>query len=331
MLKSKIHQNNLVVLEEVEKHYPILGGVLKRQVGNVRVLNGINLELEQGEITGLVGESGCGKSTLAKLLMKLEDSTSGEIRFNGQLLQQIRGKQKREYYRQVQMVFQDPFSSLNPRMKVKHIVGEMIRIQGAGKSEALTKSLSMLQKVGLDKSALDRFPHEFSGGQRQRIAIARALVVKPKLLIADEPVSALDLSLQAKTLALLNSLKEEMDLTILLISHDLRKVASFCKNVAVMYLGRIVEIIPGDKLLSKARHPYSIALINSIPVTDPAKRNQRKTVIKGEVPSPMDLPTGCTFHKRCTKRLPHCHQEVPVLKATENENHRLACFLLDQE
>ncbi|MCG8337226.1 MAG: ATP-binding cassette domain-containing protein [Proteobacteria bacterium] len=324
-------QKYLVELKGIKKHYPILGGVLKRQQGTVNVLNGIDLALEQGEITGLVGESGCGKSTLAKLLMKLEDPTAGEILFENEAVQTFSRRKKVDYYRQVQMIFQDPFSSLNPKMKIRNIIGEMVTIRGASKQKALQETIKMLKKVGLDESALERFPHEFSGGQRQRIAIARALIVKPKLLVADEPVSALDLSLQAKTLSLLRDLKNELNLTILLISHDLRKVSGFCKNVAVMYLGRIMETIPGKLLLENSRHPYSAALIDSIPVTNPANRTERESLITGEVPSPIDLPSGCAFHKRCPKRLPHCHEQVPELKPTKNQYHKLACFLMDQE
>ncbi len=323
-------QKIVVEFKGIKKNYPISGGVFKRQRGTVNVLNGIDLSLEKGQITGLVGESGCGKSTLAKLLMKLENPTAGEILFENKAIQAFNGRKKIDYYRQVQMIFQDPFSSLNPRMRIRNIIGEMVTIQGVNKQQALQETKVMLNKVGLDESALERYPHEFSGGQRQRIAIARALIVKPKLLVADEPVSALDLSLQAKTLSLLRDLKNEMNLTILLISHDLRKVASFCKNVAVMYLGRIVESIPGEQLLKGSRHPYSAALIASIPVTNPAKRVTDKTVITGEVPSPIDLPSGCAFHKRCPKRLPHCHEQVPELKPTENHHHKLACFLMDQ-
>ena len=318
---------SLFSLQEIKKFYPVLGGVFRRAVGQVSVLNGVQLTINKGEVTGLVGESGCGKSTLAKLLMKLEEPTAGTIQFKGSALPKIKGKERKLFYRQVQMIFQDPFSSLNPRMKVKDIVGEMVRIQGIGKEQEQQKVLKILTRVGLGQDALDRFPHEFSGGQRQRIAIARALIVEPTLLIADEPVSALDLSLQAKTLALLKSLKEDYDLTIFLISHDLKKVASFCDTVAVMYLGRIVEQLPGDQLLKHAKHPYTKALIQSIPITDPAQRKLKRKLIQGEVPSPINLPTGCAFHQRCSQKLPHCHQKVPQLKATATPNHLLACFL----
>ncbi len=320
----------LCKLNGIVKHYPILGGVLKRETGKVSVLNGIDYEIERGSITGLVGESGCGKSTLAKLLLKLEDPTAGEMIFDGRVVKKLSGSNRKQFYRQVQMVFQDPYSSLNPRMKIKNIIGEMIRIQGVGWEEEVDRVRSILRQVELDSDVLERYPHEFSGGQRQRIAIARALIVRPKLLIADEPVSALDLSLQAKTLTLLKGLKEQFDLTIFLISHDLKKVAKFCDRVAVMYLGRIVESMPGDRLLNHAEHPYTRALINSIPSGDPSKRKARNKVIKGEVPSPINLPSGCAFHSRCEKRLPKCDKSIPQLKQTSEADHQLACFLMDE-
>lgn len=320
-------QEAIFSLKNIYKYYPILGGILKRKAGQVSVLNGIDFSIIKGEITGLVGESGCGKSTLAKLLIKLEEPTAGSIRFYGQPLDMVRGPRKKWFYRKVQMIFQDPFASLNPRMKVKDIIGEMVRIQGMGKEAEKDKVLSILQEVELNEDAMDRYPHEFSGGQRQRIAIARALVVEPEILIADEPVSALDLSLQAKTLKLLRSLKQGHDLTIFLISHDLKKVGEFCDRVAVMYLGRIVEILPGRQLLSQFRHPYTEALINSIPVTDPSQRKKKKAVIKGEVPSPINLPSGCSFHQRCEKRIEKCDKSVPLLTSTQKANHEVACFL----
>lgn len=317
----------LFEFRDITKHYPILGGVFKRQKGTVRVLNGIDLKIISGDTFGLVGESGCGKSTLAKLMMKLEDPTSGDLLYMGKPVEEIHGRDKKAYYRQLQMIFQDPFSSLNPRLKIKDIVGEMIRIQGVGKKEERSRVIQILNRVGLGEEALDRYPHEFSGGQRQRIAIARALIVEPSLLIADEPVSALDLSLQVKTLKLLKSLKADHNLTIFIISHDLKKVAHFCTTVAVMYLGRVVEIIPGDRLLKDCKHPYTEALISSIPVTDPRQRTEKKAIIRGEVPSPVNLPPGCAFHKRCEKRREECRLSVPELKPIRSDEHKVACFL----
>jgi oligopeptide/dipeptide ABC transporter ATP-binding protein len=314
-------------LKGVVKHYPIIGGILKQKKGQVNVLNGIDFSIRKGDITGLVGESGCGKSTLARLLIKLEEPTNGMICFSDKPLTTIRGHKKRWFYRKVQMIFQDPFSSLDPRMKVKDIIGEMVRIQGIGKKDEKRKVQTILREVELNEDAMNRYPHEFSGGQRQRIAIARALVVEPELLIADEPVSALDLSLQIKTLRLLRSLKEIHHLTIFLISHDLRRVAEFCDTVAVMYLGRIVETLPGKQLFTHYKHPYTEALLNSMPVTNPLQRNKKRTIISGEVPSPVDLPPGCSFHQRCSKRFEKCDKSVPHLIVPENGDHPVACFL----
>jgi oligopeptide/dipeptide ABC transporter ATP-binding protein len=324
-----IDPETIFSLNGVLKQYPITGGILKREIGRVRVLNGLDFSIQKDEIFGLVGESGCGKSTLARLLINLEDPTEGAILFNDQTLRSIQGAKKKWFYRKVQIIFQDPFSSLNPRMKVKNIIGEMIRVQGVGREVEKEKVLKMLREVKLGEDAMNRYPHEFSGGQRQRIAIARALVVEPEILIADEPVSALDLSLQVKILRLLKSLKKMHNLTIFLISHDLRKVARFCDRVAVMYLGRIVELLPGRQLLTDYKHPYTEALINSIPISDPSQRRRKKAVIKGEVPSPVDLPPGCTFHPRCPKRFDKCDKSVPALITPENANHQVACFLYE--
>lgn len=316
----------LLSLSEVRKYYPVLGGIFKREIGRINALNGVELSVEKGKTTGLIGESGCGKSTLAKLVIKLEEPSSGNLLFAGKPLIHIKGKEKIDFYRKVQMIFQDPFSSLNPRLKVKDIIGEMVRIQGIPKQEEKNKVSEMLFKVGLGAEDLNKFPHQFSGGQRQRIAIARALIVKPSFLIADEPVSALDLSQQTKTLLLLEKLKQQFNLTILLISHDLKAVADFCDKAAVMYMGRIVEIVAGQNLMSDSLHPYSQGLINSIPITDPLQRERKKKLVAGEVPSPLNLPSGCAFRLRCDQRLERCKTEIPELK-TISESQQVACHL----
>jgi oligopeptide/dipeptide ABC transporter ATP-binding protein len=317
----------MITLTGIKKYFPIKGGVLKREIGRINVLNGIDLTLEHGKVTGLVGESGCGKSTLAKLIIKLLEPNSGIITFEGQPLASIKGKVKRDFYQQVQIIFQDPYSSLNPRLKVKHIIGEMLRIRGMDRNTETQKVLQILAEVGLSADSLEKYPHEFSGGQRQRIAIARALIVRPKLLIADEPVSSLDLALQIKTLALLKELKSKYQLTILLISHDLKTVTEFCDRVVVMYLGKIVEIIPADRLFQHGLHPYLKILINSIPIRDPLQRRPERQVVMGEVPDPAHLPTGCPFHPRCPSRFDPCDQREPLLKSSAGDGHLVACHL----
>jgi oligopeptide/dipeptide ABC transporter ATP-binding protein len=317
----------MVSFKNVCKYFPITGGVFKREVGQLRILNGVDLSIRTGEILGLVGESGCGKSTLAKLMVKLMDVSSGEILFSGRPLPQIRGEEKTRFYQQVQMGFQDPYSSLNPRLRVGDIVGEMVRIRGRSKSSSALEVRRILSDVGLSEDVLDRYPHEFSGGQRQRIAIARALIVHPQLLIADEPVSALDLSIQAQVLDLLRALKEKYNLTILFISHDLETVAGLCDRAAVMYLGRIVEVIKAESLFQNGAHPYLKALLDSVPISDPSMRNRKRKLLTGEVPSPFDLPEGCPFHPRCPEAMDICRKEQPPLKELDDNGHLAACHL----
>ena len=315
----------IVSLCNLSKYFPIRGGILRRETGRVPVLNEVDLAIREGEILGLVGESGCGKSTLAKLIMKLLDPSSGEILFGGHPLSDLHYRDRKRFYQQVQMIFQDPYSSLNPRLRVRSIIGEMVRIRGKSKEEEDREVRRILSDVGLTEDALQRYPHEFSGGQRQRIAIARALVVRPELLIADEPVSALDLSIQAQILALLLDLKRKYGLTILFISHDLNTVATFCDRLAVMYLGRIVEVLPARDLFEKGKHPYLTALLDSIPIPDPALRHTRKSILKGEVPSPTDVSLGCSFHPRCPRAFDLCRKTRPTLTPFEGTDHAVAC------
>jgi len=320
-----VSSNPVLSISSLIKHYPIKSGVLKRTTGTVNVINGIDFTIQPGQTVGLVGESGCGKSTLAKLIMGLELPTDGSILVNGQNIANLSPTEKRSYYQKVQMIFQDPFSSLNPRLKVEDIIGEMLTIRGVSKAEAQLQVLKILQSVELEGDVLKKYPHQFSGGQRQRIAIARALIVNPAFLIADEPVSALDLSLQAKTLQIMQDLKSKYNLTMLLISHDLKTTAEFCNEIAVMYLGSIVEVIQGDQLINNCQHPYTQALINSIPVTHPSQRQKNKFRISGEIPSPINIPSGCAFHKRCPKKSSICEREIPQLSLMTG-NHSVACF-----
>ncbi len=326
MMATKNIEDNSLSLKGIEKYYPVTTPLLNRETARINVLNNIDLDIKREEIFGVIGESGCGKSTLAKLIVNLESPTSGEILFNGENTGDIKKSRKKQFYNKIQMIFQDPFSSLNPRLRVKDIIGEMIRIRGVSKKDEKELVLRILEEIELDETALNKFPHEFSGGQRQRIAIARAIIIKPELLIADEPVSALDLSLQIKILKLLKNLKKKYNLTIMIISHDLTSVSEFCDRVAVMYLGRVVEIINGSDLIKNGKHPYLNALINSIPVSDPRDRGKGKNIIKGEVPTPLNLPKGCTFHPRCEKKSDICVEKIPVLKEI-GDNHMVACHL----
>lgn len=320
-------ENEIIALKEVRKYFPVTGGLLKKEVARVNVLNSVSLSINHGEIFGLVGESGCGKSTLAKLLVKLHEPSDGKIYFEKRDINNIKKGDKKHYFKNVQMIFQDPYSSLNPRLKIRTIIGEMVQINEAKKDEKQDKVKKIMTDVGLDVDSLSKYPHEFSGGQRQRIAIARALVMQPKLLIADEPVSALDLSIQAQILALLNKLKHQYNLTILFISHDLNTVVDFCDRVGVMYLGRLVEIIPAKLLFSHGRHPYLKALLESIPVSDPDLRHRERNLIRGEVPSPLNMPSGCPFHTRCPLRQDLCVTENPPLIKRGN-GHETACHFV---
>lgn len=329
-------------VRDVRKHYPVTSGVFHRETGRCNVLNGVSLRIREGEIFGLVGESGCGKSTLAKILVKLTPPSSGDVIFLGSPLSVIARRDRRDFYGKVQMVFQDPYSSLNPRLTVGEIVGEMARIRGASRNDSVRETHAMLRGVGLPGDVMGRRPHELSGGQRQRVAIARALIVKPRLLIADEPVSALDLSTQAMILELLQDLKEKLNLTILFISHDLDVVAAFCDRAAVMHLGCIVEVMDAGRIFESALHPYSRALLDSIPIMDPAlrqndgteggpapseaRRRCKKRLISGEPPSPLRLPSGCTFHPRCPLRMDVCAAERPKLLARGDDSHTVACW-----
>lgn len=307
----------LLDIENLYKHFPVRKGVFLREQGRASVINGVSLQIEPGEIVGVVGESGCGKSTLARLIMRILPASGGELRYSDAPIDSI---PKSEYYRQVQMIFQDPFSSLNPKMTVEATLNEMIRLHQPEKDLSETRR-HLLEEVGMPNDAEKKYPHEFSGGQRQRIAIARALAAAPTLLIADEPVSALDVSIQAQILNLLKDLQQRHRLSLMFISHDLEIVDYFCDRILVMYLGKIVETFAGSALHS-AQHPYSQALLRSMP--SPEKRKQGIEVLHGELPSPLQLPTGCAFFSRCEKRSEQCRQ-VPPLESYAS-GHQVACW-----
>jgi peptide/nickel transport system ATP-binding protein len=318
----------LVRLEGIKKYFPITRGIIfQKHVGNVHAVDDVDLEIYPGETLGLVGETGCGKSTLARVVMRLFKPTEGKLFFEGQDISDLKGKELRELRRNLQMIFQDPFASLDPRKTVGTIISEPFRIHKILPKDKIKGEVQQLMElVGLNPEHYNRFPHAFSGGQRQRIGVARALALKPKLIVCDEPVSALDVSIQAQIINLLEDLQEELNLTYLFIAHDLSIVKHVSDRVAVMYLGRIVEMAPGDGLYLNPKHPYTGALLSAVPIPDPRLAAAKKRIIlEGDVPSPIDPPSGCRFHPRCPRaQFPTCREEDPRLEAF-HEGQVAAC------
>jgi peptide/nickel transport system ATP-binding protein/oligopeptide transport system ATP-binding protein len=315
----------LVQVKDLVKHFPITRGVLfQRQVGAVKAVDGISLDVLKGETLGIVGETGCGKSTTARLIVRLLDPTAGQIIFDGQDVSGVKGQALKQLHREVQMVFQDPYSSLNPRKTVGSIISEPFVIHGLLKGEGQRKKRvqELMERVGLNPEHYNRYPHEFSGGQRQRIGVARAIALEPKLLVADEPVSALDVSIQAQVLNLLRSLQRDLGLTLIFIAHDLGVVRHMCDRVAVMYLGKVVELAPNESLYAFPRHPYTGALLAAVPVPDPELADRPRELLGGDVPSPANPPEACRFHTRCPKAQELCSTEEPQLE--DKHNHTLA-------
>jgi oligopeptide/dipeptide ABC transporter ATP-binding protein len=308
---------NLVEVRDLVKHFPIKRGViLQRQVGAVKAVDGITFDVKQGETLGIVGETGCGKSTTARLMCRLMDPTSGTVTFDGREVGAQKGDDLKALHRDMQMVFQDPYSSLNPRKSVGSIISDPFVIHGlyTGHGERKRRVQDLMDRVGLNPEHYNRYPHEFSGGQRQRIGVARAIALEPKLLIADEPVSALDVSIQAQVLNLLRQLQRDMGLTLVFIAHDLSVVRHMCDRVAVMYLGKIVEVADSDVLYSTPRHPYTGALLSAVPVPDPRGGTKQRQLLTGDVPSPANPPRACRFHTRCPKAQPKCSEDEPPLE-----------------
>ena len=316
----------LVEARGLSKHFPIRQGFWGRQRGLVRAVEEVSLQVHSGETLGVVGESGCGKTTLGRLILRLLDATSGEVYFRGRSIGTLDGQALRALRRHMQIVFQDPYSSLNPRMRVGTLLGEGLKIHGIARGRQVAPRVAeLLDMVGLPASAQGRYPHEFSGGQRQRIGIARALAVNPEFIVADEPVSALDVSVQAQIVNLLQDIQRDLGLTYLFIAHDLSVVRHIAERVAVMYLGRVVELATRDQLFSAPSHPYTRALMSAVPVPDPKARRDR-IVLTGDVPSPAQVPSGCPFHPRCPEAEEVCTREVPEL-ADPGDGRLVACLL----
>ncbi|KGP90974.1 peptide ABC transporter ATPase [Pontibacillus chungwhensis BH030062] len=316
----------LLEVNQIKKYFPITGGILGRKVGEVKAVDRVSFAVYKGETLGLVGESGCGKSTIGRLLLRLQEATDGEIRFEDKDIQALSPKLLKKIRKEMQLVFQDPYASLNPRHKVEKILEEPLIVHGIkDKKERRERIMNMLETVGLDRYHAERYPHQFSGGQRQRIGIARALMTNPKLIIADEPVSALDVSIQSQVLNLLKDLQAEFDLTYIFIAHDLGVVRHISDRVGVMYLGRMVELTDSERLYEEPLHPYTKSLLSSVPVPDPDDQSDSE-VLTGEIPSASNPPKGCAFHTRCKECMDVCKTSRPTFQEI-SPGHHVACHL----
>jgi oligopeptide/dipeptide ABC transporter ATP-binding protein len=333
MVDTLVGSKTLVDIRDLKMHFPLTRGIiLQRVVGYVRAVDGVTFSIERGQTLGLVGESGSGKTTIGRTIVRLYKPTSGQILFDNVDLAVLQGEQLRQQRQQVQMIFQDPFASLNPRFTIGSLIAEPMHIYHVGSnSEIRDRTVELLRVVGLRPEYIDRYPHEFSGGQRQRIAVARALSINPEFVIADEPVSALDVSVRAQVLNLLQRLQQQFNLTYLFVSHDLSVVRHVADRIAVMYLGRIVELADRDELYAAPKHPYTKALLSAIPIPDPQieKRRQR-IILSGDLPSPIKIPSGCRFHTRCPMAQDICREIEPAFEAKEGREHYAACHFSER-
>ncbi|CAH8772781.1 ABC transporter ATP-binding protein [Paenibacillus dendritiformis] len=317
----------LIEVQQLKKYYPLRAGLFNRTVNHVKAVDGISFSIYRGETFGLVGESGSGKSTAGRAILRLTDKTAGDVRYQGTDIHQLSRTDMRRLRPELQFIFQDPYSSLNPRMHIGDAIGEALLQHGlAGKEEIRDRVEDILSVCGMAAYHYDRYPHEFSGGQRQRIGIARAIILQPRFIVADEPVSALDVSIQAQIINLFRQLQEERGLTYLFISHDLSVVEHLCSRIGVMYLGSLVELAPRDELFRQPLHPYTQALLSAIPIPDP-KRKRSRIVLRGDIPSPVNPPSGCKFHTRCPAAKDICRQEAPLFREVGSQ-HYAACHLI---
>jgi oligopeptide transport system ATP-binding protein len=323
--------DNLIVVRDLAKYFPIHAGILSRHVGDVKAVDGIDFEIRRGETLGLVGESGSGKTTAGRVILRLAPATRGQVHFDGRDILTLQRRDLRSLRKEMQIIFQDPYASLNPRMTVGDIIREPLAIHDIARGKAANeRTQELLSLVGLQPYHANRYPHEFSGGQRQRIGIARALAVNPKFIVADEPVSALDVSIQAQVINLLQDLQRQLGLTYLFIAHDLSVVRHISNRVAVMYVGKVVEIADRDRLYDNPLHPYTQALLSAIPIPDPTVEARRKRIIlTGDIPSPVNPPAGCRFHTRCPVAFDRCKTELPALNEYES-GHRAACHWVEE-
>jgi len=328
--ESSTHTEDVLLeVDRLTKYFPIRRGFLSRVVGHVKAVDDVSFRVRRGETLGLVGESGCGKTTLARVILRLLDATSGSVRFDTTSVFELNKVEMRRLRRRMQIIFQDPYGSLNPRLTVGSMISEALRIHKLAAGDAARQKVAeLLDRVGIPGEYMNRYPHEFSGGQRQRVGIARALAVSPDLIIADEPVSALDVSIQAQIINLLKDLQAELGLTYLFIAHDLGVVEYISDRVAVMYLGKIVELTDAGRLYSAARHPYTQALLSAIPSLDPEHKSER-ILLPGDVPSPSNVPAGCAFHTRCPHAMKECREQVPPFREVE-KGHSVSCWLYEK-